>query len=403
MKVPSGLISGDAEEGYGRVADAFRRNFAEDREIGAACAVYRDGHKVVDLWGGYRDGKRKLPWQGDTLVTVFSTTKGMASMAMAVAHSNGLFDLEEAVATYWPEFAQHGKERITVRQLLAHEAGLPVIDVPIELALFDDPDEFGRVLAAQAPKWPPGTAHGYHGQSLGWYESQLLRRVDPNRRTIGRYFAEEVAAPLGIEFHIGLPDDVPPDRLARMHYSPAPAALLHLNEMPPRLLFAILNPRTLTGRVFMNPKALRKAGSINRRDILRVEMPSVNGTGEVRGIAKAYGEFATGGANLHISSATISELEAPAPATRDRILKVDTAFSFGFMKPFPMLPFGSSTRAYGHTGMGGSFALADPDAGVGYAYAMNRMGFAVPTEQREHEVRQALYAVLGAPVLREPQ
>lgn len=397
MKVPSALIAGGAEDGYGKVADAFRRNFAEGREIGAAVAVYRHGRKVVDLWGGYREAKRKLPWQQDTLVTVFSTTKGMASMAMAVAHSNGLFDLDTAVAEYWPEFAQQGKEQITVRQLLAHEAGLPVIDIAIELALFDDPEAFGRVLAAQAPKWPPGTAHGYHGQSLGWYESQLLRRVDPKRRTIGHYFADEVAAPLGIDFHIGLPDDVPPDRLARMHYSPAPAALLHLNEIPPRLLFAILNPRTLTGRVFMNPKALRKAGSINRRDILRVEMPSVNGTGEVRGIAKAYGEFATGGGTLRISTGTISELEAPAPATPDRILKVDTAFSFGFMKPFPMLPFGSSTRAYGHTGMGGSFALADPDAGVGYAYGMNRMGFAVPTEQREHEVRQALYEVVGAP------
>jgi CubicO group peptidase (beta-lactamase class C family) len=397
VKVPSALIAGGAEDGYGKVADAFRRNFAEGREIGAAVAVYRHGRKVVDLWGGYREAKRKLPWQQDTLVTVFSTTKGMASMAMAVAHSNGLFDLDTAVAEYWPEFAQQGKEQITVRQLLAHEAGLPVIDIAIELALFDDPEAFGRVLAAQAPKWPPGTAHGYHGQSLGWYESQLLRRVDPKRRTIGHYFADEVAAPLGIDFHIGLPDDVPPDRLARMHYSPAPAALLHLNEIPPRLLFAILNPRTLTGRVFMNPKALRKAGSINRRDILRVEMPSVNGTGEVRGIAKAYGEFATGGGTLRISTGTISELEAPAPATPDRILKVDTAFSFGFMKPFPMLPFGSSTRAYGHTGMGGSFALADPDAGVGYAYGMNRMGFAVPTEQREHEVRQALYEVVGAP------
>jgi CubicO group peptidase (beta-lactamase class C family) len=391
------LIAGDVAEGYGGVADAFRRNFAKGRELGAACAVYRDGRKVVDLWGGYRDAKRSRPWQQDTLVTVFSTTKGMASIAMAVAHSRKLFELDERVAIYWPEFAQHGKDRITVRQLLSHEAGLPVIDVPVDLAMLADPDAFGRVLAAQAPKWEPGAAHGYHGQSLGWYESQLLRRVDPQHRTIGGFFADEVARPLGIEFYIGVPDDIPADRLAFIQAARPIAALLHMHEMPIRLALAVANPRTLTGRVFMNPKILRTTGSVNRRDVLRLELPSVTGTGDVRSIARAYGSLATGGAELGLQQATIDELEhAAAPATRDRILKVDTAFSFGFMKPFPILPFGSSPRAYGHTGLGGSFGFADPDAKLGYAYAMNRLGFSVPTDPREVELRQALDRVVGS-------
>jgi CubicO group peptidase (beta-lactamase class C family) len=392
-------VGGDVDDGLGGVADAFRRNFSERGEVGAACAVFRDGDLVVDLWGGHRDAVRTKRWERDTLVTVFSTTKGMASLAMAVAHSRGLFDLDERVAAYWPEFAQHGKDDITVRQLLAHQAGLAVIDTPIDLATLGDPDALGRVLAAQAPRWRPGEFHGYHGQSLGWYESQLLRRIDPQQRTVGRYFADEVARPLDIEFYIGLPDEVSSDRLATFLGGSPASAVLHLHEMPVRLVLGLLNPRSLTGRVFRNPKVLARASDINRRELLRIELPSVNGTGQARAIAKAYGTFATGGHELGIDQRTIDALEAPArPPTRgshDRVLRVDTAFSFGFMKPFPILPLGSSTRAYGHTGTGGSLGFADPDRGLGYAYVMNRAGYAVPTDPRELALRRALDAALG--------
>ena len=201
----SAEVHGDVGEGYGAVADEFLRNFSERKELGAACAVVRDGKVVVDLWGGHRDKKRTKPWRRDTLVTVWSTTKGMSAAAMAVAHSRGLFDLDERIAAYWPEFAQAGKETITVRQLLEHEAGLAVIAQPLDLETLGDPDKLGVVLAGQKPSWEPGSARGYHAQSLGWYESQLLRRVDPGGRTVGHYFADEIASPLGIEFYIGLP------------------------------------------------------------------------------------------------------------------------------------------------------------------------------------------------------
>ena len=200
-------IGGDVAEGFGAVADAFKSNFVTRGEVGAAIAVYREGHKLVDLWGGWRDQDRGRRWDAETLVPVFSTTKGMSAAAMAVAHSRGLFQLDEPVASYWPEFAQHGKEGVTVRQLLAHEAGLAVIDQRLDLATIADPEQLGAVLAAQTPKWSPGTAHGYHAQTLGWYESQLLRRVDPARRSIGAFFADEVAAPLSARFFIGLTDD----------------------------------------------------------------------------------------------------------------------------------------------------------------------------------------------------
>jgi CubicO group peptidase (beta-lactamase class C family) len=325
------------------------------------------------------------------MVTVFSTSKGMASMAVAVAHARGLFELDEMVATYWPEFAQHGKDGITVRQLLAHEAGLAAIDTWLDIPTLADADALGAVLAAQAPKWTPGSMHGYHAQSLGWYESQLLRRVDPAGRGVGQFFAEAVAAPLDLEFHLGLPDEVPASRLAEYVAIRPVSVIRHIRELPTRLILALFNPRSMTGRAFRNPKALASANAINDRALLRIELPSVNGTGEIRSIAKAYGSFATGGATLGLTPATLAELERPVVASADRILKVDTAFANGFMKPFPLLPFGSSGRAFGHTGMGGSFGFADPDLGLGYAYGMNRAGVGIPTDPREAALRTALY------------
>ena len=383
-------VHGDVDAGYGAMADEFRRNFAERKELGAACAVVRDGNVVVDLWGGYRDKKRTKPWQRDTLVTVWSTTKGMSAAAMAVAHSRGLFDLDARVAAYWPEFAQAGKEAITVRQLLEHEAGLAVIDQPLDLHTVGDPDSLGAVLAAQRPSWTPGSARGYHAQSLGWYESQLLRRVDPAGRTIGRYFADEVAHPLGVEFYIGLPSSVPRDRVATFVGGSKAGMALHFREIPFAVLRRMMNPASMTFKAFTNPRAVTKLSDINTPGLLEIELPSVNGTGTARALATVYGDLATGGAKLGLKPDTVAELERSQPPAPDLILGIESAFRFGFMKPFPILPFGSSARAFGHTGSGGSFAYADPDTGVGYAYTMNRNGYGLPTDPREIALRQAL-------------
>ena len=357
--------------------------------------VVRDGKLVVDLWGGYRDKKRRKPWQRDTLVTVWSTTKGMSATAMAVAHSRGLFDLDERIAVYWPDFAQAGKEAITVRQLLEHEAGLAVIDQPLDLETLGDPDRLGAVLAAQKLSWQPGSAHGYHAQSLGWYESQLLRRVDPGGRTIGRYFADEVASPLGIEFHIGLPSSVSRDRVATFVGGSKAGMALHFREVPFAVLRRMMNPRSLTFKAFTNPRAVTKLDDINKPGLLDIELPSVNGTGTARALATVYGDLATGGAKLGLTPETFAELERPQSPAPDLIFGIDSAFRFGFMKPFPILPFGSSARAFGHTGSGGSFAYADPDTGVGYAYAMNRNGYGLPTDPREIALRESLERIVS--------
>ena len=401
VNVPDDLINGDVDEGYGPVADAFRSNFASGHEVGAACVVFKDGEKVVDLWGGYRDGVMKAPWEEDTLVTVFSTTKGVASLAIAVAHSRGQLDYDERVGTYWPEFAAAGKERVTVRQLLSHQAGLPVIDIKLDLEDLASLDRMAEVLAAQKPAWEPGTRHGYHGITLGWYEGELIRRVDPAGRSLGQYFADEVARPLGLEFYIGLPDAVPQERLATIHgYKPYEMPL-HLREMPRKFVLGFLNPRSVTYKAFGNPRVLGLINNYNRRDILRLEVPAANGTGQVRGIAAAYGELANGGRALGITSDTLDALAHPAkPPSQglsDVVLRLDSVFSLGYVKPFPAFRFGSTAGlAYGTPGAGGSFGFADPDTGVGFAYAMNRSGFHLWDDPRELALRSALYDLLDA-------
>jgi CubicO group peptidase (beta-lactamase class C family) len=393
-------VRGGADEGYGAVADAFARNFGERGELGAACAVYRDGRKVVDLWGGHRDGVTKAPWEEDTLVPVFSTTKGVASIALAVAHSRGLLDHDAPVSRYWPEFGAAGKEHVSVRQLLSHQAGLCAIGERLELADLLDLDRVAEVIAAQQPAWEPGTRHGYHGITLGWYEGELLRRVDPQHRTLGRFFAEEVADPLGLDFFIGLPDDVPPARVARIDgYHPA-EMLLHLHEFPPRFVLGFLNPFSLTYRTFGNPRITGLVNEYNRRELQRAEIPAANGIGTARAIARAYGELATGGAALGITPETLDALQRPAVAPSggrmDLVIHIESVFSLGYCKPFPRFTFGSSADlAFGTPGAGGSFGFADPDTKIGFAYVMNRTGFRLYDDPRELALRDALYRCLG--------
>jgi CubicO group peptidase (beta-lactamase class C family) len=399
VKVSPDLIGGDVDEGYGKVADVFRRNLSSGQEIGAAVSVYRDGRKVVDLWGGYRNGITKAPWQEDTAVTVFSTTKGVSSLAVAVAASRGLISYDAKVADYWPEFAQAGKDSVTVRQLLSHQAGLPVLDQPLTLDDLAEPEKMSAKIAAQAPAWSPGTRHGYHGISLGWYESELIRHADPAGRTLGRYFAEEIATPLALDFYIGLPASVDRSRIAHLHGWTRAEALLHLNTMPPGFVVGLLNPLSLTGRAFDTPGS-RELADLNRDELRTVEMPAVNGTGTARSVARLYGCVATGGAEIGMTPDTLGPLiNAAAPPTkglRDKVLHVDTVFSLGFVKPFPKFTFGSSDKAFGTPGAGGSFGMADPDTGIGFGYAMNRLGFHPWSDPRELALRQALFHdVLG--------
>lgn len=388
-------MGGDVDEGYGKVADVFRRNLSSRKEVGAAFAVYRDGRKVVDLWGGFRNGITQAPWEQDTLVNVFSTTKGVASLTVAVAASRGLISYDAKVADYWPEFAQGGKEAITVRQLLAHQAGLPAIKPPLTLDDLAHPSKMSTKLAAQVPAWTPGTRHGYHVVTLGWYEGELIRRVDPAGRSLGQFFAEEIAKPLELDFYIGLPASVNRDRVAYLHVWNKAQLLLHLNTWPPRFAAAMFNPFSLEARSTVVAKGITSPEHFNREELRVIEMPAGNGVGTAPSIAKQYGSAATGGSELGLSPSTLDALKSPAlPPTdglHDKVLHVDTSFSVGFGKPASLSTFGSSDSAFGTPGFGGSFGFADPETGIGYAYVMNRLGFHLVSDPRELGLRHALF------------
>jgi CubicO group peptidase (beta-lactamase class C family) len=397
VRIEVSLLQGEVSPGFEEVASEFEKNFAQREEVGAACAVYHEGRKVVDLWGGYRDREALAPWERDTLVLVFSATKGISALTVALAHSRGLIAYDEKVATYWPEFAQNGKENVTVRQLLGHQAGLCAIDEPLNPQVLADLDAVASILARQRPAWEPSTRHGYHHLSLGLYEGELIRRTDPQHRSLGRFFQDEIATPLGLEFYIGLPSEVTHSKVATIEGFTALQMLLHMNTMPAGMVLGYMNPRSLTRRTFGNPK-LRSPSDFNRPEYRRVELPAGNGIGQVRSMAKAYGVFAAGNHELGIDEDTLKALTAPPTppslGSRDEVLKTDMSYSLGFNRPSKAFRFGSSGKTFGTIGAGGSFGFADPQAQVGFAYAPNKMGFHLWDDPREKALRDAVYRCL---------
>jgi CubicO group peptidase (beta-lactamase class C family) len=394
------VVDGYVAPGYEGVREAFVHNFEKGKEIGAACAAYVGGEKVVDLWGGYRSRKGKEPWLEDTMALVFSTTKGVSSAAVAHAHARGLFSYDEPMATYWPEFAVGGKEDVTVRQVLSHQAGLCAIDVTMDLETLADADAVAAAIECQAPSWEPGTQHGYHGVTLGWYESELLRRVDPQHRTIGRYFADEIAGPLGLDFYIGLPDTVDRDRVARVEGDWYRARMIfNIGKMPGEFVRRFLDQKSISARAFANPEIVGIPARYNDPEMQAIELPASNGIGTARSIAKLYGVLATGGEELGLDPDTLAALEEPAePPTEgrfDEVLRTESAFSLGYCKPWPGFDFGSP-RAFGTPGAGGSFGFADPELGLGFAYVMNRMDFYLWNDPREVVLRDAVRAAASA-------
>src|SRR5688572_9317680 len=298
------VVHGHVSPGFETVRAAFAENFARRGELGGASGAYHRGERVVDLWGGIRNRQTGEPWEQDTMVIVYSATKGLAAMTLALAHSRGWLDYEERVAAYWPEFAQNGKERITVRQLLAHQAGLYALDERPDRTVVGDLDRLAVVLARQKPEWEPGTRQAYHGITLGYYEGELLRRIDPRHRSLGQFFQDEIATPLALDFYIRLPEWIPNSRLATLA---KPNAVSMLLRFPPRLTVASLNRRSNIYRALIaNPgsEIVHDPKRIYRRNF---EVPSGGGVGTARAIAHAYSVFATGGRELRLSPETLEE------------------------------------------------------------------------------------------------
>lgn len=397
MSGPSAPIGGQVQSGFEPVEAAFRETLREEREFGAACAVSYRGELVVDLWGGYRDAGRSEPWTEDTLVLVFSATKGVAATALAHAHSRGYFGYDDRVADHWPAFARRGKQAVTVRQLLGHQAGVAAVGRNLTPANVRDRDSLVDRLAANAPDWVPGTRHGYHAWSLGWYEDELLRRTDPAGRTLGTYVAEELFDPLGETFYIGVPESAS-DHTAHVEPFGPFEALRNLGALPPRMLFGLANPFSITSRA-MNPFDISTPAELNTPEWRRLEIPAGNGVGTARALARLYGALATDGGPIGIDRETLDALTEPGtPPTRGRrdvVLGTNTSYSLGYWKPFEGFSFGSDA-AFGAPGAGGSFAFADPTRELGFAYTPNRMGIHVWDDPRELRLRRAVDACLEA-------
>jgi len=388
-------VEGHVSAGFEAVREAFADNFVRRHELGGACCVYHRGEKVVDLWGGLRNKATEEPWERDTMVLVYSATKGAAAMTLAVAHSRGWLDYERRVCEYWPEFAQQGKEQITVRQLLAHQAGLFALEETVDRTVIADLDRLAVILARQKPAWRPGTRQAYHAITLGYYEGELLRRVDPRHRSLGQFFQDEIATPLGIDFYIRLPEGIPNTRLATLA---PPTLAARLLGFPLKVTLAGLNPHSNIVRALAGSELAHDTERIYARNL---EVPSGGGVGTARGLARAYGVFASGGRELDLCPETLQALSAPAVApTRgfydECILDDGVRFSLGFMKHGPVWAFGND-GSYGFPGSGGSLAFADPVAGVGYAYVTSKMGTALSGDPRELALRNAVYSSLARP------
>lgn len=384
------VVYGQVSPGFERVREVFAENFQRRHEGGGACCAYYRGKKVVDLWGGLRHQHTGEPWQEHTLVIVYSATKGLAAMTLALAHSRGWLDYDERVAAYWPGFAVNGKDQITVRQLLAHQAGLFALDEPVTRELVRDLDRLAVVLARQRPAWQPGTRQAYHAITLGFYESELLRRIDPRRRSLGQFFEDEIATPLGLEVYIRLPESIPNTRLATI----SPPSPLHMvTGFPLRFVFEAFNRRSKISRALRGSALPLDDQRIYARNF---EVPSGGAVGTARGIARAYSAFAVGG-ELGLTTATLDQLAAPAtPSTNgfyDECMKDEVQFSLGFMKPNQTIPFGSPT-SFGSPGAGGAMGFADPAAGIGYGYVTSQMGTTLTGDPRDVAIRDALYAAI---------
>jgi CubicO group peptidase (beta-lactamase class C family) len=379
----TGPVGGTVAPGWGPVRDAFVANFTERGEVGASVCVYRNGAPVVDLWGGLADPASGRPWVHDTIVLVYSMTKGISAVCANLLIERGRLDPDAPVASYWPEFAANGKAEIPVRWILSHQAGLAVIDadVTLEQALSWTP--VVDALAAQAPNWEPGTAHGYHLRSFGWLVGEIVRRIEG--RTIGEFFAAEVAAPLGLDFWIGLPEEQEP-RVATL-VPPPPEFSALLRSLPDDLLL---------GKATTGPSGLFMYDDMwNRRELRACELPSSNGVGDARSVARLYASLLgeVDGvrtlAPVTVTAATECQVRGP-----DRVILIDTAFGLGFMLP-PALPTAVGPRAFGHGGAGGSVSFADPDTGLAFAYAMNDLRFEADGDPRGETLAAAAYRCLA--------
>ena len=390
-------VHGSCEPKFQAVREEFERNFQDRGEVGASVSVTLDGQTVVDLWGGQANAETGAAWNEDTVSIVFSSTKGATAICAHILASRGQLDLDAPVATYWPEFAQSGKDNIPVKMLLNHQAGLPAVRDPLPQGAYADWDLMVNTLAKQEPFWEPGTRNGYHALTFGWLVGEVVRRA--SGKSLGSFFRDEIAAPLGLDFWIGLPEDKEPRVAPMIAAEPDPNS---------RFFQEIAKPGSLQSLVLLNSGGYMGAEpEYDTRAAHAAEIGGAGGITNARGLAGMYEPLALGGRKGEVelvNAETLARMGRVSSSTgRDAVLVMPSRFALGFMKTMDNRgePAGvqdsvlTSEEAFGHVGAGGSFGFADPKAGMSFGYTMNRMGAGASLNERGQSLVDAVYRALG--------
>ncbi|MGI8889341.1 MAG: serine hydrolase domain-containing protein [Chthoniobacterales bacterium] len=374
-----------ADDLAARLRPLFEENFEHFGELGAAVSVWQDGHSLLEIRGGFRDAHRERPWTDETIVLFWSATKGLGSACLLHVLQEHSIGLEKPVADFWPEFAQSGKESITLAQLLSHQAGLAALDQSADIT---NHAEVIRALETQAPLWPPGSAHGYHARTFGFLLDELVRRIDG--RTLGTYWREIFAEPLALDLWIGLPQEEN-ERTATIYAAKAKGT-------PSEDFYrALATPGTLQRCVFTSPHGLHAISAMNEPANRAHSLVSLGGIGSARSLARFYALLANNGeldGQRYFSAKTIDRMTTTLTSGIDRVFTIPTAFSAGFMKDPPKANrriFGPSDSAFGHPGAGGSHAFADPENRLSFAYVMNQMEQQVLPNEKSLRIVDELY------------
>jgi CubicO group peptidase (beta-lactamase class C family) len=382
-------IEGTCDPRFARVKEVFADSFANGSEVGAAVAATLDGKPVIDLWGGHANAAKTKPWTRDTLVNVYSTTKGLAAICAHRLVDQGMLDLDAPVSKYWPEFAQAGKEKIPVNFLLSHRAGLPAVRNQLPLDAYFNWNTMCSALAAHEPWWEPGTNHGYHAITFGYLVGEVIRRI--TGKTPGAYLRDEIARPLNLDMHIGI-DASFDSRIAELIAAPPPPP----GKANPIAEMAA-DPDSMTFKAIANPRPVLDPALVNSREWRAAEIPAANGHATARSLAALYGALATGG-KLNdyrvLTAESIKRAHTEQAIGPDLVLGVVSRWGLGFVLNQPTAPIGPNPRTFGHPGAGGSLGFADPDARLGFGYTMNQMGSDALLDGRAASLFNAIFAAL---------
>jgi len=384
---------GWTESGFENVREVFDKNFAGGLEVGAAFAAYHRGRLVVDLWGGIADEATKRPWSLDTIVVVFSTTKGATAICANKLAQEGALDVDAPVAQYWPEFARAGKETIRVSDLLSHQAGLAWVDEPLTLEQALSWEPMIGALERQTPSWEPGTQQGYHAVTYGYLVGEVVRRV--SGKSVGTYFRDEIGDPLGLDFWIGLPEEQEP-RVATLIGGIGGAGSGELDDATRALINQFIGPGTVLGKALSAGGAFSEADVFNTRAVHEAEIAAAGGIGDARSIARLYASCVgeVDGTRIlgadQLRDATTQRTSGPNTV----ILDLDLQFGLGFIVPSTIVQLGGP-HSFGHFGMGGSAGWADPDAELAFGYVMNKMEMGMAGDQRSYGLINACYDALA--------